>query len=145
MISVCVSCQRQCLCRRCFFGRSQSEMFKKNSFNYFLNLTVAKVFLFSIKSLEAGTKKRESTPDVGFDLIFCVNKSEKKSFHGIFPVGRVSSIAKAHVQQLKRSLIPARILFFQRKIFLLLIARSIFDWLQAKSPCQKVRFMSAAA
>lgn len=47
-------CQRQCLCRRCFFGRVQSEMFKKNSFNYFLNLTVAKVFFF-IKSLEAAT------------------------------------------------------------------------------------------
>lgn len=38
--------------------------------------------------------KRESTPDVGFDLIFCVNKSEekkKKSFHGIFPVDRLGS------------------------------------------------------
>lgn len=83
----------------------------KKSFNYFSNLSRESFSFFSVDSFIWGrppfgvSKKRESTPDVGFDLIFCVNKSEK-SFHGIFPVGR---FCEKRMSNNQTALIPARL------------------------------------
>jgi hypothetical protein len=82
------------LCLLAFNLFRRNEMFEKVILIiFFRNLNRESFFKFSpIKSFVGRahltssrvSKERESTPDVGFDLIFCVNKSEKKFFTDFF-------------------------------------------------------------